>query len=135
MFKKILITIIILTVIGLGIYFFYGYSPENEISRPLIENIGAINKFQGNEYRIFGITVEGGGRKVICDVIADLSEEEEIKSLAQKIIDEIVGKDKKIREIELFFYRDFVSAGVDNCDLARIVWLQGELELTMIENN
>jgi hypothetical protein len=131
MLKKVLIALVIIILIGVSIYLVRKL-PEVQNKELVFEEIGLQQTFQGKEYRIFSLEASTGGRRVVCEAITGWLNKEEVNNLAQKLIGEITENNKGIREILFFFYSDIIPAGVENCDVAEVVWSGGETTITMI---
>ena len=143
--KNILIAVMVIVVIGIGIYFVLASAPKTETPEvmPAEEVPPAVptappageKEFQGMKYEIIGISSsqDGGIYRVVYDIITGKLTEEQAKILAEKIIGDITTKYPRIKEITLLFYSDLISAGMGKYDVAHVTWIPNEISVKMIE--
>ena len=87
--KNILITVILLIIIGVGLY-----SVRTLIFKPPAKELlsgvaGSLQEFQGMKYRIIGVEVTKDKiKKVVCDVITGEMTEGEVKLLTERIVED-----------------------------------------------
>ena len=130
--KNILIAVIIIVVIGIGLYFVFT-SVLKEKPEVLPEEIFPVappverHEFQGMKYEIIGQV------NAVYDVITGQLTEEQVKTLAEKIIGDILAKDPTAKDLTLLFYSDLIAAGIGECDVAQIDWTPEEIRVKMIE--
>ena len=128
------IAVMVIVVIGIGIYFVL--TPAKEVPPPVpIGPPAGIKEFQGMEYEIIGIgsSQDEGIYRVVYDIITGKLTEEQAKILAEKIIGDITTEYPRIKEITLLFYSDIISAGVGEYDVAHVTWILNEISVRMIE--
>ena len=153
--KEILISIIVIAVIGIGIYFAVpslkpivspgapeetGVPAETEVPEgaPAEESLPVVptgeKEFQGMKYEIisFGFST-GEIHRAAYDIITGKLTEEKAKTLAEKIIGDITTEDPSIEEIYLLFYSNDDAAAVGKYDVAYVTWVPNEITVKMIE--
>jgi hypothetical protein len=136
--KNILIAVIVIVVIGIGLYFVLTSVPKTKT--PPVEEVPPAapygeKEFQGMKYEIIGIgsSRAQGIHRVVYDIITGKLTEELAGTLAEKIIGDITAEDPSIEEITLLFYSDIISAGVGKYDVAHVIWVPNEITVRMIE--
>lgn len=132
--KIILLVVIIMAVIGVWLYLVFT-SPlkeepkettlEEEASEVILPVAPPVERyeFQGIEYEFISV----GGP--VYDIITGEITEEQVKALAEKIIEDILAQEPAAQEITLLFYSDLISAGIDEVDVAQINWTSEETSL------
>jgi len=152
--KEILISIIVIAVIGIGIYFAVpslkpivspgapeetGVPAETEVPEgaPAEESLPVVptgeKEFQGMKYEIIrvGFSTDKKINRVFYDIVTGKLIEEQVKTLAEKIIEDITTKDPSIEELYLLFYDNASSTFVD---IAQVIWTPNkEISVTIIE--
>jgi len=148
--KNIFIAVIGIVVIGIGLYFVltsqkvYPPSgvPETETpeAMPTEEGLPAVppmtpmgeKEFQGMKYEIIriGHSTDETINRVFYDIVTGKLTEEQAKTLAEKIVGDIITEDPSIKELYLLFYRDPSSTFVD---VAQVIWIPNEFSVQMIE--
>ena len=133
----ILIAIIIIVVIGIGLYFVLTsvlkerpeVVPEEGVPEQILPVAPPVERheFQGMKYEIIGQV------NAVYDVITGQLTEEQVKTLAEKIIGDILAKDPTAKDLTLLFYSDLIAAGIGECDVAQIDWTPEEVNVKMIE--
>jgi len=133
----ILIAIIIIVVIGIGLYFVLTsvlkerpeVVPEEGVPEQILPVAPPVERheFQGMKYEIIGQV------NAVYDVITGQLTEEQVKTLAEKIIGDILAKDPTAKDLTLLFYSDLIAAGIGECDVAQIDWTPEEIRVKMIE--
>ena len=133
----VVIAIIIIVVIGIGLYFVLSsvwkekpeVVPEEVVPEEILPMAPPVERheFQGMKYEIIGQV------NTVYDVITGQLTEEQVKTLAEKIIGDIVAKNLDVEEITLLFYSDLIAAGIGECDVAQIDWTPEEVNVKMIE--
>ena len=133
----ILIAIIIIVVIGIGLYFVLTsvlkerpeVVPEEGVPEQILPVAPPVERheFQGMKYEIIGQV------NTVYDVITGQLTEEQVKTLAEKIIGDILAKDPTAKDLTLLFYSDLIAAGIGECDVAQIDWTPEEVNVKMIE--
>ena len=133
----ILIAIIIIVVIGIGLYFVLTsvlkerpeVVPEEGVPEQILPVAPPVERheFQGMKYEIIGQV------STVYDIITGQLTEEQVKTLAEKIIGDILAKDPTAKDLTLLFYSDLIAAGIGECDVAQIDWTPEEIRVKMIE--
>jgi len=125
--KIILLVVIIIAVIGVWLYLFFtpalkekpeAITPEKPAPEEILSVAPPVERyeFQGIEYEFISV----GGP--VYDIITGEITEEQVKQLAEKIIEDILAQEPAAQEITLLFYGDWISAGIGQVDIARIEW-------------
>lgn len=130
--KNILIAVIIIVVIGMGCYFLFTSvsktkTPPAEEVLPVAEP--AEKEFQGMKYEIIGVNFN----RAVYDIITGKLTEEQVKTLAEKIIGDVTAENPSVEDITLLFYSDLISVGVGECDVAQVTWIPNEITVKIIE--
>jgi hypothetical protein len=126
--KIILIAVTIIAIISLGLYFVF---PSIFKEKPIPEVLPvapAVERYQFQDIEYEFISVGGP----VYDIITGQLSEEQVKTLAEKIIEDLVTEDPDIKEITLLFYSDLIAAGVGEADVAQIDWTPKEINIKII---
>lgn len=125
--KKNIIAIIAVIALAFGTYFIvipmlkFKDSPREELSREAFPP--ETNEFQGINYEIISV----GGP--IYDVVTGSLSEDQVKALAEHIIDKAIIENPESKELTLFFYSDIIAAGAGESDVAKIIWTPNETKV------
>lgn len=127
--KIILATLLIIIVIGVGLYLFFA-SPREETGKETVLPEPEVlsperYEFEGIEYEIISV----GGP--IYDIITGEVTKEQARALAEKIIGDILAQTPDTQEITLLFYSDFITLGAGKVDVAEIIWTREGISIKM----
>lgn len=141
MAKKIILAVLIIVIIGTGLYLYFVFtSPPKEKPSPIINKEPVFDKtlpvappieryeFQEIEYEFISV---GGS---VHDIITGELTEEQVNLLAEKIIADILAKEPSAQEITLLFYSDLVALGVEELDVAEIIWTPEGIKINIIDS-
>ncbi|MBA7619127.1 hypothetical protein ES703_26463 [subsurface metagenome] len=139
--KNILIAVIVIAVVGIGIYFISPGAPETTVPETEVPETEVpetetpeVREFQGIEYKIVqkGTQEKVGGIRMIYDIVTGELGEEQVRTLAEKIIGDITTENPSVNEVTLLFYADESLVG-HRFDVARVDWSPTETSVIMIE--
>ena len=131
--KIILLVTLIIIVIGVWLYLFFTSPqhteetiPEEKAAAPVIP-LPEPWDFRAEGYVIIG--TEDSDYHIVTGEL----EQEQAEQLAEKIINDIIPENSEIQEINLFFYSELANPGIDEPDVAEIIWTPEGTNVKIIE--
>lgn len=123
MSKKIIFIIIIVIIAGvIGAILYFNIMEKRskpEATPELIIPLPEPWDFRAEGYVLLG--VENSTYHIISGQLTP----EQVKKLAEKVIEDIFDETPGLEKITLFFYSELVNIGIDEPDIARIDWSDG----------